>query len=325
MKKFVALCMAGIMLMSSPVFAEGIIYNGEAVSYSSQQPVIINSRTYVPIRDVFERLGYKVEWNQDTKVVNISNDYYNIMLTTATSKLIVVDTYFDITSKKLDNPVQLINGRTMLPLREILEKANYELVWDAETKTTTIKDNNDYAALKAQTDKLKRIEENIDSLEYKVDTAKPVGKLTAEEKAYLENLYTVLSGEKYSEADTNVDGLTPEQARKVADEFVNMVIADIKSVECPDSLKAVESAAEATFKGLSNKVVNLSQLENLLDGEVDQVKNELGLALTMVAMVGIPISMYDIQDSLNSFYEAGNLDPEAELGEYYKPADSIME
>ncbi len=59
MKRFIALCMTGIMLMSSPVLAGDIIYNGEAIGYSSQKPVIVEGRTYVPIRDVFEQLALR--------------------------------------------------------------------------------------------------------------------------------------------------------------------------------------------------------------------------------------------------------------------------
>jgi len=130
MKKFIAFCIAGVMLMSAPVFADGIVYDGEQIQYTSQQPVIVNSRTYVPIRDVFEKLGFDVEWDSGTKIVKISNDYRYIILTTGTSKIFAYDVYFNITAKKLENSVQIINGRTMLPLREILENAGYEIQWD---------------------------------------------------------------------------------------------------------------------------------------------------------------------------------------------------
>ena len=37
-------------------------------------PMIINDRTYVPIRFVAEELGAEVQWNEETKTVTIIKD-----------------------------------------------------------------------------------------------------------------------------------------------------------------------------------------------------------------------------------------------------------
>lgn len=52
--------------------------NGKRIFYDTN-PIIINNRTYVPIRFISEVLGYNVDWIQDTRTVVIDNnhkDYY---------------------------------------------------------------------------------------------------------------------------------------------------------------------------------------------------------------------------------------------------------
>ena len=258
-----------------------------------------------------------MEWDAETKIVTLSNDYHNIILTTGTSKLFALDVSLNITAKKLENPVQIINGRTMLPLREILENAGYEIEWDAATKTTTIKDVNDYEALKAQAEKL----ENLDSanLEYKVDTSKPVGKLSAEEKAYLENIYTVFKGDKYEDFGDSLDleGADSAVVKAAMNQFIAMVEKDINSVECPESLKEVDSAVKKSIKSAADKLVSMAEVGEMLEGETDDVKGQLGFSFGFLMMMAMPVSLVDMVETMNDFYAAGNIDPEAEFGELY--------
>lgn len=313
MKKFIAVCMAGLMLAGMPVnaFAEGIMYENAPVAFSSQEPVIIDGRTYVPIRDVFERLGFKVDWDADTKIVGLENDYYNTTLTTGTSKIIVLNVNFDLIARRLENEVKIINGRTMLPLREILEAMNYELAWDAETKTTTITDKNDYEELGAA---LKKIENmtNKGSEEYAPDTSKPVGEFTAEEKAWLENLYTILSGEKY----TDIANSAQEDAKKL-EELAVLIVKDIESVECPDSLKGVKASVYNTLDSVKSAYFSINQLEGLLEDETDEVKSQNGLLIGFSMMAKMAASVAEVKSELDSFYTSGNYDPETELGSVY--------
>lgn len=313
MKKFIAVCMAGLMLAGMPVnaFAEGIMYENAPVAFSSQEPVIIDGRTYVPIRDVFERLGFEVDWDEETKVVSIHNDYYYVSLTTVTSKLIVLDVNMDLTARKLENEVKIINGRTMLPLREILEAMNYELAWDAETKTTAITDVNDYTELAAAAEKVENIGDMGED-EYSPDTSKPVGKMTEEEKAWLENLFAVLTNQDYADMIEN-DSEDPKAVEKV----VAALVKDIESVECPDSLKATKTAFYDFMDGMKEIYFSLNGLETLLDGETDEVKSELGLFVGFSMMAKLGLGAIDLKTELDSFYTSGNYDPEAELGGVY--------
>ncbi len=314
MKKFIATCMAGVMLMSSPVFAEGIVYNGEAITYSSQEPVIIDGRTYVPIRDVFEKLGFSVNWDADNKIVTINNDYYNFILTTVTSKLIYMDVELNISGTELENSVKIINDKTMLPLREILEKANYELEWDAETKTTTIIDKNDYVKLNETLEKLNAEDTDLTSLSevYKVDTTKPVGKLTEEEKAYLLNMINMEKEDLTDEID--LEGMTSTQAEYEVNKLIDKYYEVLDEVPCPDSLKEIDALVRESYEKMGGLMVHNVKMEELLEGETDAVKEELGFSIGMLSLGSLIYIADELNDAVNNFYAERNIDVEAELG-----------
>jgi hypothetical protein len=92
--------------------------------------VIINDRTYIPMRNVFEALGYKVDWLADEKAVTLGKDNTELTLYTKTSSVTGYGT--------LNNEVKIVNERTYLPFRELLNILGYEVDWDADTKTAIV-------------------------------------------------------------------------------------------------------------------------------------------------------------------------------------------
>ena len=70
MKKAVCVILA-VFMMSLPVLADDVIkvtVDGEELTFD-QNPVIINDRTMVPMRAIFEKLGASVSWDGETKTV----------------------------------------------------------------------------------------------------------------------------------------------------------------------------------------------------------------------------------------------------------------
>ena len=66
-KIFLMLLLVGFALATQVVSAyaaDGIsvTINGEQVVFENQQPVIVDGRTLVPVRGVFEALGFEVDW-----------------------------------------------------------------------------------------------------------------------------------------------------------------------------------------------------------------------------------------------------------------------
>jgi len=156
-KKKLAVILAALMLMLVPttVFAitSGLSDNsdaitvkvdGQVISFPDQQPVIVDGRTLVPIRGVFEHIGFEVDWNPNTSTALLTRGTFHINITIGqpTFGVLVHDPNSPFPGHgvlvALDVPAQLIGGRTMLPLRAVLESIGYELEWNGQTRTVII-------------------------------------------------------------------------------------------------------------------------------------------------------------------------------------------
>ena len=104
-------------------------------------PVIINDRTFVPVRAVVEALGGYVDWAAETKTALLDSGKCHIELTIDSTEAVLNDT-----TETLDVAPAIIDGRTMLPLRFIAESFGYETEWDAETKSIYISKQDDTIA-----------------------------------------------------------------------------------------------------------------------------------------------------------------------------------
>ena len=98
------------------------------------KPLIIDGRTLLPIRAIVEALGGEIFWTASERKVSIDlfNRYINFWIGKDTL------TWDDI-PQKIDVPAQIINDRTMIPIRALTEcLENTDIEWDARTRTVTI-------------------------------------------------------------------------------------------------------------------------------------------------------------------------------------------
>jgi len=96
-------------------------------------PRIINERTMVPMRKIFEVFGAKVQWDNDTKtIVSTTEDVIVIMQVNNTEMKVNDKTVV------LDVPPQVIDGRTLVPVRAIAEGLGATVKWDSSTHTVEI-------------------------------------------------------------------------------------------------------------------------------------------------------------------------------------------
>ena len=111
----------------------GVTIDGERVAFTDQAPVIVDGRTLVPARNVFEALGFYVEWCGVERAVTLTRCDDVVILT------IDSDTFTtNGESFQLDVPAQIINERTLLPIRLPLESVGYYVGWDNDTRTVLI-------------------------------------------------------------------------------------------------------------------------------------------------------------------------------------------
>lgn len=94
-------------------------------------PVILESRTLLPIRYVAEPLGAAVKWDPAAEQVTVSLDGKYIELWIGNNAAVVngQNVFVDSTNPKV-TPVILPPGRTMLPLRFIAENLGCQVDWD---------------------------------------------------------------------------------------------------------------------------------------------------------------------------------------------------
>ena len=88
----------------------------------------------VPLRAIFEALGADVQWDGTTQTVSSSKGSTNVSLQINSTEL-----HKNSETKTLDVPAQLVEGRTLVPVRAIAEAYDSTVGWDSETKTVSVK------------------------------------------------------------------------------------------------------------------------------------------------------------------------------------------
>lgn len=102
------------------------------------EPFISNNRTMLPIRFVAEALGFKVEWDDPTRTVILTDKDTVVKIPVDTNQIIVNGTVF-----KSDAEPILKSNRTMLPIANIARALGLvdgkDIIWDGTTKEVIIK------------------------------------------------------------------------------------------------------------------------------------------------------------------------------------------
>lgn len=109
-----------------------ITVNGKTETID-QAPVIVDGNTLVPIRFVSEAIGSKVDWydNIGKATVSRSGQLMDFWLGHK-------DYLADGQRKIAEVSPQLMNGRTMVPLRVLSEHFGWKVTWDGSTRTVTL-------------------------------------------------------------------------------------------------------------------------------------------------------------------------------------------
>ena len=167
--KITALLVICIMSMSFVTFADQkpitVFLDGEQLSFDVE-PTLESARALVPMRVIFEALGAKVSWDNDTfTAIAVKNDL-TIKITIDDMKLYKNDEVIE-----LDVPARLINCRTLVPARAVSEGMGAKVDWDNEnrrviitTKETVTPEKYDFNQL-SETDK-KNLYESLSGIRY---------------------------------------------------------------------------------------------------------------------------------------------------------------
>jgi len=99
-------------------------------------PVIKEGRTLIPVRAISEAMGADVAWNAEEKTVTITKDNKVIVFNLKENKV-----YVDEAEVAIDVPAEVMNDRTMVPLRFIAEQLGLVVEYDDETKIIEISED----------------------------------------------------------------------------------------------------------------------------------------------------------------------------------------
>lgn len=99
-----------------------------------QPPIIVDDRTLVPLRAIFEELGATVDWNGNTQTVTSTKGNITISMSIGKTEM-----YKNGEIITLDVAPQLVGERTLVPARAVAEAFNCKVDWDANNREVIIK------------------------------------------------------------------------------------------------------------------------------------------------------------------------------------------
>lgn len=107
--------------------------NGQRVFFQGPGPRRENGRVMVPLRGVFERLGARVAWDDASQTVMADRGDMDIRLTIGNDWAMVNDRRVP-----MDEPANIYNGSTFVPLRFVSEALGAQVTWDGDRNAVDI-------------------------------------------------------------------------------------------------------------------------------------------------------------------------------------------
>ena len=115
-----------------------VLINGYAAEFDVP-PQIIGNRTMVPMRKTFDLLGANVEWVAEMRMAVATYGTSIISLVIGQDTFTVTNVLTNETVvHTLDVPAQIVNGRTLIPLRAVSMALGKTVAWDGATSTAMI-------------------------------------------------------------------------------------------------------------------------------------------------------------------------------------------
>lgn len=131
MKKLFALLLA-LTFLTAAAGAVNLYVDMNLIE-TDTPPTIVDGRTLVPLRAIFEAIGATVDWDASTSTATGARGDTTVII-----QINNTTAYVSGEARVLDVPAQLINGRTMVPARFISEAMGCDVTWDGKTETAAV-------------------------------------------------------------------------------------------------------------------------------------------------------------------------------------------
>ncbi len=289
MKKKVACLTVFIgMLMASVCYgSEDISITVDGEELETDTPAqIIEGRTMVPLRAIFEALGANVEWDGSSKSIKAQKGDVSIDMQ-------IDNKIFKVSNeeKELDVPPLIIDGRTMVPARAVAESLDCEVEWDSVNKNVIITKSDEVTT---------EITTEITTEETTETTTEEVTEETTEtvtEEKWIE--YFMSRDDKPEPIDETMlsdPGIKEYHLKARKDcERVLLLIGARELFDVWDRDKVIEYSLYNDV-GTSNKKTIKSMIENLWNSIVDRHTKEFTKTYSFKSGGGLHMQLNDIMD-----------------------------
>ncbi len=113
-----------------------VYLNGKTLTFDAE-PEIVNGRTMVALRSIFEALDMNVMWDGTSQTVTAEKENLAIQLVIGSDQTTV-----NGKTMTIDSAAYIQSGRTMVPLRFIAESTGAVVDWDSSTRSVLISTDN---------------------------------------------------------------------------------------------------------------------------------------------------------------------------------------
>lgn len=142
MKKYILSLVLLFSVLSANAYAQEREVTVRVNNFVIQSPVpaqIINDRTMLPMRSIFERVGAKVSWIEAERIIIATKGKKLITMQIDNPVMSVQSIENDeIVKIELDSPPIIKDDSTIVPVRAVAESLGYTVEWDAQTYTVNI-------------------------------------------------------------------------------------------------------------------------------------------------------------------------------------------
>ena len=267
-----ALSFMALLCVSSNVYGADITVrlNNKPVELAAPA-LIIDGRTLVPVRGVFDNMGYSITWRQEDRVAFLENEETKIIA--MTDKLTVVD-------KELGKAVpvsqeikpQIINDRFYIPLRAIAEATGAHVAWDGINKDVNI-------TFVTSSDDIIRDESILN----------PKGSVSVAEDVYISMVFDKVNELKQAARDEdnqpllryfNLNYVRPDQTVKPHFSTYSaqrVILDELDGITAPKDMDEVDFYLKqfiALTKEVYNTAANTSLTEKELTEKIDELKSQ---------------------------------------------------
>ncbi|MDR3242753.1 MAG: carbohydrate-binding domain-containing protein [Clostridiales Family XIII bacterium] len=194
-----------------------VILNGAELTFDVPAQ-IINGRTMVPMRGIFEALGAQIGWDDATNTVTAAKGDTKITLAIGDSVA-----YKNGAAMALDVPALIVDSRSLAPLRFVGEALGAQVEWSEETRTVRIVSSDTTAPAVAEED----LDSSWDSAATKINLNQSSVSIDGAGATAAGSVVTITEAGTYVVSGSLLDGQIAVAATK--DDLVRIVLnsADI--------------------------------------------------------------------------------------------------